>query len=488
MNAKIALRADKKNSHGLYPVVIQAYHKRDVRRISLGFSLKPDEFDTDKEIVLKKNSNHKQYNEDILKAKEKITTILDEVRALEHSAYEVPLVAAFKDLYEAKGNSRASVIEKYENEYSLEGKTTIVHSEIIRRQQWIPIQMRIPASKYSKAMKLLQMLLRDELEAAVEQRIQKTDDENEERIAHFTEAWDKYHKYSIREKAPATANRLPNMLAVLKAFCERSNAPMMFESFTEDFGSEFKYYLLTEHYNYVTKQKGVSNGTVHNIMKSISSFLNWAFRKGLNQNVEFKKWERKKPKSDLQYLTEPQLRKLFEHPLELGSSHDKTRDLWLFSAFSGMRWGDIEKWLPSNVTSEGLIKYTSEKVKKTCTIGLNEVTRSILAKYDGKLPIQNDVTANKNIKKILAGIGFDKIIVNRVIGKGTKSVVNQLPLSESITLHSARRSFINLMISKGVSIAHLSTMVGNDLKSLSIYYKDDTSQMKKVMDEVSFFK
>ena len=111
-----------------------------------------------------------------------------------------------------------------------------------------------------------------------------------------------------------------------------------------------------------------------------------------------------------------------------------------------------------------------------------------MKKYDGQLPKQSDVRANQNIKKILAKLDFDKIIVNRVIGKGTKNIVNQLPLSESITLHSARRSFINLMISKGVSIAHLSTMVGNDLKSLSIYYKDDTSQMKKVMDKVKLFK
>ena len=488
MNAKIAIRTDKKNAQGLCPVVIQAYHNRDVGRVSLGFSVKPNEFDSEKEIVLKTNSNHKRYNEDIAAAKQKISLILNEVNALQHFTYEIPLVAAFKDLYQASDSKRTIVREKYEKEYSLESPATIVTTYPEYRQPWVPLQMKIPAAKYGKALKLLQMLLRDELEPEVEQRLKKSDDDNEERKAHFLEVWDKYHKYCIREKAPATASRIPNNLAIVKAYCELSSTPLMFESFTEDFGSEFKYYLLTEHYNYVTKQKGISNGTVHNIIKSIASFLNWAFKKGLNPSVEFKKWEVRKPKSDLQYLTEPQMRKLFEYKLEPGSSLDKTRDLWLFSAFSGMRWGDIEKWVPSNVTTEGLIKYRSEKVKKACTVGLNEVTKSILKKYDGQLPKQSDVRANQNIKKILAKLDYDKIIVNRVIGKGTKSIVNQLPLSESITLHSARRSFINLMISKGVSIAHLSTMVGNDLKSLSIYYKDDTSQMKKVMDKVKLFK
>lgn len=487
MNAKITIRTDKKNIQGLCPVVVQVYHKREVGRISLGFSLKPDEFNAEKEVVLKTNSNYKTYNQYIVDAKKKISLILSEVNALQHLTCELPLVTVFKDLYQIDEVKRKTVLEKYEKEYSFEGNA-IITRDYESRQPWVPIPIRIPATKYAKAMKLLQMLLRDELEPQLKEKLNGPNNDNEEREAHFSEVWDKYHKYCIREKAPATASRIPNNLAIVKAYCELSSTPLMFESFTEDFGSEFKYYLLTEHYNYVTKQKGISNGTVHNIMKSIASFLNWAFKKGLNPSVEFKKWEVRKPKSDLQYLNEPQMRKLFEYKLELGSSLDKTRDLWLFSAFSGMRWGDIEKWVPSNVKTDGLIKYRSEKVKKTCTVGLNEVTRGILKKYDGQLPTQSDVKANQNIKKILAIMGFDKIIVNRVIGKGTKNIVHQLPLSESITLHSARRSFINLMISKGVSIAHLSTMVGNDLKSLSIYYKDDTSQMKKVMDKVKLFK
>lgn len=487
MNAKITLRKDKQNAHGLCPVVVQVYNKKDVGRIPLGFSLKVEDFDFEKELVLKRNSNSKNYNDLISVAKKKLESTLKEVKMLDSSTYQLPLIAAFKDLYESADKSIEEVIERYNKEFGFEGEMTVVNSEVIQREVKIALNMKIPAGKYREAVKLLQMLIRGELDADVKQKLVKENDDNQEQIDHFRAAWDRYYKYCQREKAPATVIRIPNNLAILEAYSEFSHIPLMFESFTEDFGSELKFYLLNEHYNYVTKTKGISNGTVHNVMKSISTFLNWAFKKGLNPSVEFKKWEVRKPKSDLQYLTEPQLKQVFEYKLEEGSALDKTRDLWLFSAFSGMRWGDIEKWVPSNVTSEGLIKYRSEKVKKDCTVGLNEVTKAILKKYEGQLPRQNDVKANKNIKVILAKIGFDKIIVNRVISKGTQNVVKQMPLSESITLHSARRSFINLMISKGRSIAHLSTMVGNDLKSLAIYYKDDTSQMKRIMDEVDFF-
>jgi len=112
------------------------------------------------------------------------------------------------------------------------------------------------------------------------------------------------------------------------------------------------------------------------------------------------------------------------------------------------------------------------------------VTMKILKKYNNHLPKQNSVLINKNIKKILAQMGFDKINVNRIIAKGTEDVVKTMSLAEAITVHSAKRSFINLMITKKVQVAHLSTMIGNEVKSLMVYYKDDTSEMKKVMNEL----
>ena len=47
----------------------------------------------------------------------------------------------------------------------------------------------------------------------------------------------------------------------------------------------------------LTKEKGVSNGTVHNIQKSISAFLNWAHTNSYHENLDFKKWDTKKPKT-----------------------------------------------------------------------------------------------------------------------------------------------------------------------------------------------
>jgi hypothetical protein len=62
--------------------------------------------------------------------------------------------------------------------------------------------------------------------------------------------------------------------------------------------------------------------------------------------------------------------------------------------------------------------------------------------------------------------------------------VKTVPLCDAITVHSAKRSFINLMISKKVQIAHLSSMIGNEVKSLMVYYKSDITEIKKVMEAI----
>lgn len=492
MNPKITLRKDKKNKHGLYPVVIQVSEGKQVARIPLGFTLKSEDFDPETQTVLKQHSEHKKYNEHISIAKSKIAAVNLEVTTLSHQTVGLPILPLFMELYHASDESMGSILSKYDKEYGVQTEEVhFIPSKKVREMRYT-IKFPMPISKYGEAMTLLKKLAKNEPDPKLDELLagqsqEHFSDEDIERSEHFSSAWDNYYKHCLREKASSTSIRIPNNLQILKDFADFTKIPLTFESFTEDYGSELKHYLLNEHLNYITKKKGVSNGTVHNILKSISAFLNWAFKKGFNKSIEFKKWEKKKPKSDLQYLTESQLKAVYEHEFSNEESLEKSRDLWVFSAFSGMRWSDIEAWVPSNVTPDGLIKYRSKKAKKDCTVGLNQVSKSILDKYNGYLPKQNDALVNKNIKKALGKVGLDKIIVNRIISKGNKEIVTQLPLSESITIHSARRSFINLMISKKVSVAHLSTMTGNDVKSLMIYYKDDTSQMKKVMNEIDFF-
>ena len=497
MTIKITLRKDKENMHGLCPVVIQLSEDKRVVRIPLGFSVNENDFDFEKTVIKKSNTEYNRLNQFIKDAKSKI---IETNRILIHIKNAGALVSdeinTFKEFYLCKTEELESKTSKFIEEHGLKVEHLFFHrhnpddpNTPLQYQRRVKFEINIPIGMHDTVRKLIRKIITNEKDTLIDEVSNDGEsnfEEHAEEITKFNETWRKYLIHCKSEKRPNTASRLDNFYNILKEYTESNVIPLTFHSLDEDFGAGFKQYLLNDHYNYLTKQRGVSNGTVHNIMKSIAAFLNWAFKKSLNDSIEFKKWRTQKPKTDLQYLTEPQLKDLRKHKLITGSSFDKSRDLWLFSAYCGMRVGDIQRWLPSYVTNDGSIKYKSEKTRKHCTVGLNKVTRAILKKYGNELPKQNSVLVNKNIKKILAEMGYDKIMVNRVIAKGTKDIVITIPLSQAITVHSAKRSFINLMISKNIQIAHLSTMIGNDVKSLMVYYKDDTSQIKKVMDGITF--
>ena len=431
MKVKIVLRGDKMNTHGLYPVVIQISNGKDLSRIPLGFSLKSEDFDAVAQTVLKQNSEHKSYNQKIELAKSQIERVSKEVLDLVNTEFieGLPVTKYFRDLYLSNEKTFDRVIKNYTEKYNqlvYEKYNQLAYEKLSGhgREITYPIKFNMPASKYGDAMVLLKKLLKNQPDPKIDELLALKDSEEiDEKEKFFLEVWDKYYKHCLREKAANTSIRIPNNLNILKSFATANLVPLTFELFNKDFGSELKHYLLTQHINYRTKKNGITNGTIHNITKSISAFLNWAISEEYFLNLAFKKWEKKKPKSDLQYLTESQLKELWKFELPKGGSLDKTKDLWLFSAFSAMRWGDIERWVPSNVTIDGLIEYRSEKEKKDCRVGLNEVTTAILEKYDGLLPIQNDSLVNKNIKIILGQMGYDKNIINRVIGMGTKEIV-----------------------------------------------------------------
>ena len=306
----------------------------------------------------------------------------------------------------------------------------------------------------------------------------------------FLTIWNQYYEYCKDEKKESTWSRIPNNLTILKAYCTYSGTPLTFENLNSDFGRNFKQYLLNEHVNYITDKKGVKNGTVHNIQKSISTFLNWAFKNNLQTSLEFKKWETKKPKTDLQYLQEWQLVELFQKELAPGSSYEKTRDAWLIMAYSCMRISDLKEASTVgdafiNYATE-CIEYTSVKSKKKCCVpyGNNPILKSLLEKYNYNFPYHTSI--NENIKEIVRNFEWGKKTTIREEEIGKKVVKLSKPLCEFITCHSARRSGINLYIMHNCTIHALSVLCGNDVASLQIYFKKDNRLIIDTVNKISF--
>ncbi|MDB5281884.1 MAG: hypothetical protein JWO06_959 [Bacteroidota bacterium] len=222
MNAKIVLRKDKKNAHGLCPVVIQISEGKEVARIPLGFTLKAEDFDQETQTVLKQHSEHKNYNQIIAKAKSKIELINNEVSRLQYdrSAIGLPKVTAFKELYSAEEEAYDSILKKYDDNYGVQ-TTTVAYPN--GREFRIPINYKIQPEKYDEAISLLRKFSKGESDSQLDELLARqerveADDANGEKESFFLEAWDKYYKHCLREKSSNTSIRIPNNLQILKSF------------------------------------------------------------------------------------------------------------------------------------------------------------------------------------------------------------------------------------------------------------------------------
>lgn len=486
MKAIITIRKDKKNKFGQCPIVIQLNEGKTVARIPLGENIEPQFFNAELQMISTDCHRHKALNELLFITKKKIKNTFRLFNPLVGDSGITELKIEPKDYCQVYKEIFVSStpeleVENIKRRYSLvlEERTETVQIVELSR---IKLDRRVPRSKYVEINQLIDKYLAGVRDEQIQQILERPEfDETDEEYNLFMSAWDSYYKYCSLEKKESTFSRIPNNRKILIDFCKKYNQPLTFEGMTEDFGREFKYYLVNEHVNIYTKEKGVSNGTVHNIQKSICAFLNWSFKKGLNKSLEFKKWDTRKPKSDQHYLREHELKQLINPSVLITPSEEKVKDLFLFSAYTGMRYSDVVKFNKALINN-GMIKYVAEKTGKRCVVKLLPVTEQILEKYNYQLPVKVG-NYNEKIKSVLRKIGITQE-VTRTLQKGKQNISKVKPLSDFITFHSARRSFINLMISKGVQVAHLSTMVGNDVPSLMIYYKSDTTQIDKVMSEL----
>jgi len=453
VSAKVILRKDKKNKFGAMPCILQLSDGNAkgncpvaMKKYSLGFTVHPRDWNEKSSRVSKSNPMFEEYNNIIENAEEKASQIISCGKLARNDH-----IWNFMGLWEW---TQEEISNSLKGRLYLEANRTKPHpldKETLTKVDTISI--------------------------------------SKEGEKKFLMVWGKYQEHQTTEREFNTARRLPNVLKVVSKFCKKYEIPLTFSNMNEDFIYKFKNYLLNEHHNYQTGKKGVSNSTVHDFRKTLSAFLKFATKKKYNTYSEYLKWTEvtKKPKTDLQFLNEDQLVELKDFALRPGSSYDITRDLFLFSAYSGLRYIDMKQWIPTNVRN-GVIKLRAEKSRKDCIIPLNFVTEEILAKYNGLLPKQANTKVNENIKEILKLMDYDKILVNRTISHGVKDIVTVLPLSKAITIHSARRSAINLFLTKGLSIGEIREITGNSIRSLEVYLKTQEEEIKKAMNKIDFKK
>jgi site-specific recombinase XerD len=194
--------------------------------------------------------------------------------------------------------------------------------------------------------------------------------------------------------------------------------------------------------------EGLANNTIGKIVKNTKAFFTY-LKEDDNHRIDLpnyipSKWVVLKEEIDEIYLTTEELMKMFYLDLSgVKESYSRARDLFLISAFTGLRISDNKRLEEKNIITideHRFFRIEHQKTHEDVYIPIVEVVDEILKRNGGIPKSMVDQTVNRLIKDIAEWSGIDeKHTVKRT--EGGKEVEETKPKFEWVKSHTGRRSF-----------------------------------------------
>lgn len=240
----------------------------------------------------------------------------------------------------------------------------------------------------------------------------------------------------------------------LAAYQTETRHKVTFENIDSKFFNKFNAFLIERT---KTDLSGVTSPMLNNttIAKSLSTlktFLGYARKHGIKVTDSYKDYSIKKQKLEVIALEQSELDALINIDLSNNKRLDRVRDIFVFSASSGMRYSDTAMLKREHIISNE-IEFVVKKTKQKLSIPLNSISAAILRKYknDRKiLPMVTNQELNRCLKDLckLAGIDTPIEIVRYYGAKRVETIYQKWEL---VHFHTARKTFASLSLEKGMS-------------------------------------
>lgn len=224
-----------------------------------------------------------------------------------------------------------------------------------------------------------------------------------------------------------------------------------------EFVSSFKVYLLSE--------GNCSHNTMIRHMRRLKQITTNAYRNRHIDRDPFSDTVLRAKTPEQQVLTEKELQRIIIHEFE-NSTLKKTRDIFLFCCFCGLSYIDLKHLKYSDIT-DNIIITDRTKTKNPCFIPLLPIPLALIEKYRNKTKYTFPVRTNKQMNDRL-----------KLVGRACN-------IRKTLTMHTARRTFATLMITKGMPIESIAKMLGHsDIKTTQIYAKILDQKILNEIDQV----
>jgi len=227
-------------------------------------------------------------------------------------------------------------------------------------------------------------------------------------------------------------------------------------------------HLINAFEQYLRTTAGLSNNTVWIYMITFKHIISLARAAGAIRSDPFATYKNRFEQVERGYLTEEELQRFMSLEVEDGTPR-LVRDLFVFSAFTGLSYTDIRnlRWdnLRQLFDGQTWIVTRRRKTRTPSNLLLLDIPRTLLDRY-----------GNRDANYIF------RIPSNNCCNDYLVEMGRSCGIATRITFHIARHTFATLSLSKGVPIETLSSILGHtSIRTTQIYAKITNQKISEDM-------
>lgn len=284
-------------------------------------------------------------------------------------------------------------------------------------------------------------------------------------------------EFQIKKQQVLTEGTLKEYRTVFKSlddYEDEKKLVLTFQSFNQTFFNDYEKFLLCKENPY-KEERGLLNDTIAKYCATLKSFLQWAFENKYHNNAgaftKIKTQIKRKNKNEIVALTEDELFKILNFDLSENLKLERVRDLFCFGCFTGQRFSDIMRFNPDDFDGKKW-SFVSIKTKKNTIVpftGFIANALPILKKFNYLFPDISNQKFNEYLKDIGKVVKIDTPV--RIIRfSGVTEVQIRQPKHDFMSSHMARRTFVTLMLEKGVPMTVIQKITQHsDIRTLLKY-------------------
>ncbi len=211
------------------------------------------------------------------------------------------------------------------------------------------------------------------------------------------------------------------------------------------------------------EEKGFSRNYIGSLITRVRIMCNKAWNEEVQKGSDHKTWKRMEEVIETTYFTEEEIEKIYDLKIEK-EGHEHARDLFVLACWTGMRSINTLNFDPTTDILRDLriIKVFSDKgvSGQSSKIPLHWTTEDILEKYNNVLPKLSYQTMNEYIKDVAREAGFTEMFKYQKTVGGKKTVISK-PRWETVSTHTARRSFATNLMKQEIPIPAIMYCTGH---------------------------